>query len=94
MDKRGSVVILLVVLFVALSILGIILFKSGYFGESQVADLTNIPSQTAAIDTETQNITKVESGDEVSDIDKDLTNTNFNSLDQEVTGIKSDSDSL
>ena len=94
-NKKGSVVIFALLLVVALSILGVVLFKFGYIGGIGQGDLVNIPGGTTEIaDPATAAIEKVEPGDDVDSIDKDLNNTNLNSLDQEVLGAKTESDSL
>lgn len=95
MNKKGSIVVFALLFIVALSVLGLVLFKFGYIGGTRQADLVNIPDKTAGIvDLETADIKKVELGDDVDSIDKDLKNTSFNSLDQEVIGAKTESDSL
>lgn len=94
MNKKGSIVVFALLLVVSLSILGVVLFKFGYIGGVKQSDLVNVPDVAEVADPATAAIEKVEPGDDIDSIDKDLNNTNLNSLDQEVLGVKTESDSL
>ncbi len=95
MNRRGSVVVFALLFVIALSILGVVLFKLGYIAPAQQANYVNIPSKTAqTADPVTANIEKVTPEDDVDSIDKDLKDTDINTMDQEVLGVKTESDAL
>jgi hypothetical protein len=95
MNKKGSVAVFVILFLVSLSVLGLVLFKFGYFDSTNQAGEMVIPGNASkSVDQQSAEIKKVEPGDDVVSIDKDLSNTNLNTLDQEVLGIKTESDSL
>lgn len=94
MNKKGTVVVLVILFLVSLSVLGLVLVKFGYLDSFQASSMVIPGNASKVVDQQTAEIKKVEPGDDVTSIDKDLNNTNLNTLDQEVLGIKTESDSL
>lgn len=96
MNKKGSIIVFALLFIVALSILGVVLFRLGYIGAIKPDDDRAIPGKIDQIvDSETKAIENVDNKtDDMDSIQKDLDNTNLSTLDQDVLGVKTAADGL
>lgn len=96
--KKGSVVLLVTVFVVAFLVLGVVVaYKYGMLNRRIDDSQTNTPDKTAVQDDlkdRSSEITQLDSDDKIGTIEQDLNKTDINSLDQEVLGVKTESDSL
>lgn len=96
--KKGSVVLLVTVIVVAFLVLGVVVaYKYGMLNRPIDELQTNTPDKTAVQDNlkdRSGEIAQLDSDDKIGTIEQDLNKTDINSLDQEVLGVKTESDSL
>jgi len=90
----GFVHILVVLGFLAFVVIAIAIlgFTKHGLGQGQTPATSSVP--VAAQDKDTKAIENVSNSDEVGPIQKDLNNTNFSTLDQDVLGVKTAADKL
>lgn len=92
--KRGSVIILVLVLVISVAVLGIVLYKQGYLGGVRDYLPVDAPAAYEVSGDRVGEISKLESGDDVEDIEKDLGQTNLNTIDQDVLGVSTEAEAL
>lgn len=97
--KKGSSTILVIVLVVSALVLGVVFaYKYGALDNlginptKQSEDVQIVTEGT--IEDRSDEITKLEDGDKVSDIEKDLNNTDVESIDKDVLGVKAEAEGL
>lgn len=94
-NKQGTIVVLVLILFVAVVLVGAIYIFYSKLVAPQSAKQTDSVQTTETKDQESQVIENVDSNtDEVDSIQKDLDETNFATLEQDVLGVKTAADSL
>lgn len=96
--KKGSVVLLVVVFVIAFLVLGaVVAYQYGMLGGKSDTLQTSVPGKTAqpeGLKDRSGEITQLDSDDKIGTIEQDLNKTDINSLDQEVLGVKTESESL
>ena len=97
--KKGTAVLLVVILVMALLVLGVAAaYQFGVIGKqkSDISQSVVPPAQDTQADVQDRSgeITKVGSGDKISNIEDDLNKTDINSIDKDVMGIKTQAQGL
>lgn len=96
--KKGSMALLVIVFVIVLLIFGVVVaFKYGMLNKPVDESQTIIPGKTAVQDElkdRSGEITQLEPEDKISSIEQDLNKTDINSLDQDVLGVKTESQGL
>ena len=90
-NRKGSVLVLVVIFLVVVGILGVVLYKYGFLGGYNPV---SIPDRKVDVNgDQTQQINKLEPGDDIGSIEKDLSGTNLDTIDSDVLGVNQAADS-
>ncbi len=96
--RKGSTVFLAIVFVAAFLVLGVVVaYKYGMLNKQSADSQIIIPAREDAKDEikdRSGEITQLDSGDKIGDIEQDLDKTDINSLDQDVLGVKTEAQGL
>jgi len=96
--KKGSTALLVIIFVIAFLVFGVaVAYQYGMLGKPNVVTQTKIPSKTVTQDSlkdRSDEITQLDTGDKIGDIEQNLNKTDINSLDQDVLGVKTEAQGL
>ena len=96
--KKGSTVFLVIIFVIAFLALGVaVAYQYGMIGKSSTVLQTSVPTKTVTQDgpkDRSDEIIQLSSDDKINSIEQDLDKTDINSLDQDVLGVKTETQDL
>ena len=98
--KKGVATLLILVLVLAILALGAIAaYKFGFMNKQQetTPQAVNVPDQAgtqSTIEDRSGDITKLDAGDKISNIEQDLNKTDLNSIDKDASNAKTEAQGL